>query len=78
MVMFTEDAMKKVEDAMLKKKQDSKYTYGLGVEAHNGASGAGIYINDVVRLCDLEDLEQLIDELIMVKEALAEEVGIIC
>ena len=78
MILLTDNAMQKVDDAKRKDMKNHGYKYGLGINAHNGMGGAGIYLNDAVRICDLEDLEQLIDELTMVRTALISEVGIIC
>lgn len=72
---LTDKAIEKIDRAYAENRKESRYKTGLGLNVQNSISGATVF-RDNWALCDLENLEQMIYELTMMRNTIKEEVGI--
>lgn len=76
---FTEETIEALNNAIDEKKRKnpiSGRTIGIGLNIRNGMKEPTIYKNNW-EICELSELNRMIEELEMVRAALAETVGII-
>lgn len=76
---FTEETIEALNNAIDEKKRQnpiSGHTIGIGLNIRNGMKEPTIYKNNW-EICELSELNRMIEELEMVRAALAETVGII-
>lgn len=73
---FTDKALEKIERAYAEKRRAStNREWGLGVEVRNRKNGASVTVCGQL-VCELDDLDQLIEELKMMQSVIEEEIGI--
>ena len=72
---FTEQLIGRIERNADNKKKKSRYRVGLGLNVQNSIGGATIFANNW-GICEIEELQQMIDELTIMKQAIEEETGI--
>ena len=71
-----EEFLEKIEANANRRKKASQYNYHLGLNIQNSAiSGATIFM-DEWQICTVEELNQMITELMILKDAIEEETGI--
>lgn len=76
---FTEETIEALNNAIDEKKRAKPYKgkiVGIGLNVQNSISEPTIY-KDNWAICELSELDRMIEELEMVRAALAETVGII-
>ena len=67
--------LEKIEKNADKKKKNSPYKVGLGLNVKNSLGGATVFTNGWA-ICTVEELQQMIDELTIMRDAIEEETGI--
>lgn len=72
---FTEKALEQIDMAYTANRRESAWECGLGINVRNGISGAKVYVNNW-EVCPLEDLEQMIEELAIMRDTIKETIGI--
>lgn len=75
MIMFTEDKLRQIENNLTDKKKKNpinKNIIGVGVHLYD----IGV-VKDNMKICNIEELSRVIEELTMLKESIKEETGVL-
>ena len=73
---LNEKFLEKIDKNYSDKHRNGRYkNCGLGINVRDGFSGATVFKNNWA-ICELDELQQMIDELEMMKQAIEEETGI--
>ena len=75
MLQFSNQLLEKIDDNHFQKLHESPYKFGLGINVKNDSFNASVYRDDI-KLCSVEELTQLIDELIDIRSSIEEESGL--
>ena len=74
---FTNEMLERIEKVYTINCRKIPYTYGFGISVKNSSlkDTARVYINDV-GICDVTDLQQMIDELNVMRKTIQDLTGI--
>ena len=76
---FTDEKLEVINENLAEKKKANPvdfHTIGIGVNIQNSLMGVGAF-KDNWQLCEIEDISRLIKELEMLRDAIAEETGVV-
>lgn len=75
---FTDEKIKAINENLSAKKKANPISFheiGIGVNLRNSIMGVGAF-KDNWQLCEIEDIDRLIEDLEMLRDAITEETGI--
>lgn len=73
---FTDEALEKIEKTYAEvQKETGKSQFYMGLRVDNNLSRPGVYTNNW-GICDLEDIDHMIEELQLMKEAVKRATGV--